>query len=572
MGNKIAREKNNFLGLDRLAYIIILLGSIVWSLTTVKSGILYDYGVGFWGPHAHDGVWHIALANSLSVGTLEMPTFSGENIKNYHIGYDLLLAFISRITNISVVTLYFQIIPPIISILIGYFTYKLIKNLWGPKEAVWSVFFVYFSSSFGFLVSFLKNGSLGGESLFWSQQSISTLLNPPYAMSLVLILLGLLSLVNLSKGKKIGWAGIVLGFGFLMQIKAYGGLLIIASLLILSLYKLVFSRKYLFLYVFFVVFALNVLVFLPLNKGSESLVSVSLFWFPHTMLAVSDRFYWPKLYEAITNWRADDNWAKYLAGTFVSIAIFFLGNIGVRMFSFFEVVRINVRKIHEIEIIILSCIFLGLGATLIFVQEGTPWNIIQFMYYALFFLSIYLGKFVSGVVMKAEGNIKYLLAFMMVFASLVPSIHTVYAHYLPNRPPAKLSVLEVEALTFLSKIDRGVVLVMPFDKQKAKDSEANPPRPLALYESTAYVSAFSKQPVYMENEVNLTIMNFAWKERREKIEEFMVTLDQEGARKFLKDNNIKYLYWRDGERAALGETQLGIELIFENKEVKIYER
>jgi hypothetical protein len=55
----------------------------------VKSGVYYGYGIGFWGPNGHDGVWHISLINSLSKGSLEMPIFAGEQIKNYHIGFEL---------------------------------------------------------------------------------------------------------------------------------------------------------------------------------------------------------------------------------------------------------------------------------------------------------------------------------------------------------------------------------------------------------------------------------------------------------------------------------------------------
>src|SRR3990172_3661184 len=84
-------------------------------------------------------------------------------------------------------------------------------------------------------------------------------------------------------------------------------------------------------------------------------------------------------------------------------------------------------------------------------------------------------------------------------------------HYLPARPPAMISNEELEALKFLSTQPMGVVLTYPFDKFKAKEAEANPPRPLYLYESTAYVSSFAKKPVFLEDEVNLDITGYAWR-------------------------------------------------------------
>ena len=125
-------------------------------------------------------------------------------------------------------------------------------------------------------------------------------------------------------------------------------------------------------------------------------------------------------------------------------------------------------------------------------------------------------------------------------------------------------------MEFLSSEPSGVVLTFPYDKELAKLAESNPPRPLYLYESTSYVSAFSKKDVYLEDEVNLNITNYQWKLRREYSLEFLETLDQDVARSFLKENNISYIYWVNGQRAKLGEGQLGIEKIFENGEVEIY--
>src|SRR3989344_1131603 len=116
---KILRE-------NRLALFLILVGSGIWSATMVKSGLIYDYGMGFWGANGHDGVWHIALIKSLARSSLEMPTFAGESLKNYHIGFDLLVALIHKITYVPVQILYFQIIPPTLAFFLGIVTYKFV--------------------------------------------------------------------------------------------------------------------------------------------------------------------------------------------------------------------------------------------------------------------------------------------------------------------------------------------------------------------------------------------------------------------------------------------------------------
>ena len=203
---------------NKLVLFLILLGSLSWSLTMVKSGLLKDFGIGFWGPNGHDGVWHIALANSLARGSWEVPVFAGETLMNYHVGFDLLLAVLNKLTNVDIPVLYFQVIPPILAVLIGALTYKFAFIFRKSKtEAIWGSFFVYFGGSFGWLLTVIREGVIGGESIFWSSQAVSTLINPPFALSLVILLLGLIHL----KKPLVS----TLLFGVLFEIKAYAGLL-----------------------------------------------------------------------------------------------------------------------------------------------------------------------------------------------------------------------------------------------------------------------------------------------------------------------------------------------------------
>jgi len=114
MNNLMEKIKQNF-----LLILVLLSGTVVWSLTMFKSGLMYHFGLGFWGPNGHDGIWHIALINSLVKGSWDIPVMSGELLKNYHIGFDLLVAILNKITFIPVNILYFQLLPIIIAFLIG---------------------------------------------------------------------------------------------------------------------------------------------------------------------------------------------------------------------------------------------------------------------------------------------------------------------------------------------------------------------------------------------------------------------------------------------------------------------
>lgn len=562
---------------QKVALSLIFIGALSWSLTMIKSNLPTAFdGVGFWGANGHDGVWHIALAQSLSRGRLDMPVFAGQPLMNYHIGFDLLLALIHTITRIPIPTLYFQIVPPLIALLLGVVTYQFVFN-WKKDgvAALWSVFFVYFGGSFGWIITFFRGQGFGGESMFWSQQGISTLINPPFALSLCFLLLGILIVMRYQETKRkiLLFISVVL-FGSLITIKSYLGILALVSLIIVTLFVLLRERPQLKMWVFISIGSIlfSTFLFLPLNRLSTGLLVFKPFWFLETMLGLSDRLNWPRAYEAIMNWRSGGIWIKAVPGMSAALVIFLVGNLGTRVLSFiggFSLIR-KPKMIEWIDVLLVSIAIGGVLAPTFFLQQGTPWNTIQFFYYTLFVSSLYAGVSVSQLVRKMSSNTKTAIGLVVILLTVPTTLSTLATVYLPGRPPAKISVLESEALSFLAKQPTGVVLTYPYDEIAARDAVVNPPRPLYLYDSTAFVSAFANKPVFLEDQVNLTIMGYEWKTRRDQVEAFLKSNDQKFVQKFLLDNHIKYIYWHKGERAVLGDKQLGLSRIFENKEVDIY--
>jgi hypothetical protein len=549
--------------------LLLVLGTLSWSLTMAKSGLIYpEYGMGFWGPNGRDGVWHISLSRSLSQGSLEMPNFAGERIKNYHIGFDLFLAGIHSLTGIPLLHLYFQILPPLIALSIGILTYIFVYRWKKSKSAaLWSTFFVYFGGSFGWIVTLLRSGNIGGESVFWSQQAISTLVNPPLALSWVFILL---TLVLLQSRKNIVVTAVVASL--ILQTKAYGGALFLPALLAVALFQVVLKKDSYFIKVFILTFILSLILFIPLNGGSTGFLIFQPFWFLETMMSYTDRFGWTKFYDAMVNYRASNNWLKAMLAYGLAFAIFWFGNIGTRSIKEIEVIRWlrHPKRMTWVEVFITLIIIGGLVSTLLFVQRGTPWNIIQFLYYALLFSGILAGVAASDFTQKFSPKARVLSYLVLVLLTIPTTLSTLWWSYLPARPPAKLSFEEMDALQFLAGQPKGIVLKYPFDSAKSEEAKTNPPRPLYLYDTDAYISAFSGKSVYLEDSINADITGFDAVGRYQEEMKFYNTLNEVEARKFLHDNSITYLYWVKPQRARLGDKQLGLERIFENKEVDIW--
>jgi len=544
---------------SKFIFLVILLGSVSWVAVMIRSGLIYDYGVGFWGPNGHDGVWHLALAEGLARFRFEMPTFAGAKLMNYHVGFDLVLAGLFRLTGISISVWYFQILPVVFSFLIGGFTFWLLRIIkYSKTQIFWAEFLIYFGGSWGW--------ALGkGESTFWAQQAVSTLINPPFAMSLAIMLFGTIALAK----KKYGW--VILCFGVLIQVKAYAGVLALGGLFVAAVYEFILKRKYGLFGVWALSAMLAILLFLPLNGLSGELVVLKPFWLLETMMQVSDRVGWVRFGEAMVNYKYGQIWWKAVPAYGVAFLIFWYGNMGMRLIGEFTVAAWvkDWRRLGLVRVFMVSVILGGVVLPMFFVQKGTPWNTIQFFYYSLFFMSIIAGVGFGAIVelMKKKSH-ELLLVVGIVGMTLPTSYQTLKNNYLTIRPPSYLPNEEVEALKFLSAQPAGVVLTYPFDEEASKRAEA--PKPLYLYVTTAYVSAYSKKPVYLEDEMNLDITGFDWRGRRSLVEEFYESLDENFVYDFLRENNISYIYWVGGQRARLGETQLGIERIFENSKVDIY--
>jgi hypothetical protein len=427
------------------------------------------------------------------------------------------------------------------------------------KGALWATFFIYFGGSLGWIFG-------KGESAFWSQEAISTLINPPFALSLVLILLGLTLLLKLEKKYTI--MNFILGiliFGLLIEIKAYAGLLCLGGLAVIGIYTFIISRKTLFLKLFFGSLFVSLILYIPLNKNSVALLVFQPFWFLETLMGLNDRLNWTRFYSAMMTYRSGHIWLKAIATYFMAFIIFWVGNMGLRIVKEFTIWRWlkNFKKLSFMEVFIASIVVAGGLIPMLFLQKGTPWNTIQFFYYSLFFSGI-----LAGISMTKIDN-KFLI-YAIILLTIPTTILTLKDVYIPPRPPAMLGINEINALSFLARQPDGIVLTRPFDEFASRMAENNPPRPLYLYTSTAYVSAFSKHQTFFEDEINLDITGYNWQQRKEQVINWYQEKDFGIARQFFVNNNIGYIYWIKSGQPPLDLSKLRLANIYENDLITIY--
>lgn len=542
-------------------WMIILVGSCSWLITQFKNGLLFNYGLGFWGPNGHDGIWHLSLISSLQKEIPpQNPIFAGNLLSNYHYFYDLLLAQSSKTLGIDTLELFFRLFPLLISVLSGLLMFKVTEKISASTKAgIISVFFLYFGGSFGWIITYLKDKSLGGETMFWAQQSVSTLLNPPFAISVVLFLSGLLLFYQIKESEKIVWSRVLaltILWGSLIEFKAYGGILTLGALALFTFQRLVIKKEVRNFVFFIPILILSMLVFLPNNFGSQSLIEFKPLWLIESMITAVDRLGWNRLTLTLQS----GVWYKLIYGFGLGILVFIIGNLGTRIISF-----ASIREIFK-QSFLAYFIFLSLILPLLFVQSGTAWNIVQFLYYGLLVLNIFAGIAFVKISQKVPKVLGLSIGIVIILLTIPTTLGT-FPHYLPERPPAKLSLLEKEALDFLKTQPDGKILTLPYDEKIRNNFNA--PRPLAAYTSTAYISAFSGKSAFFEDTVNLEILGIDYKGRLNSVRDFMKI--KERGNKILKSNDIKYVYVPRFYNLQIDEGQAGVKTIFENSEVKVYQ-
>jgi len=430
------------------------------------------------------------------------------------------------------------------------------------------VFLNFFAGSFGWLVTLIRQGQIGGESLFWSMQSASTLINPPYALSIVLLLSGLYFWQHHQPKNKTGTA-ILLGlyFSLLTATKIYAAILTGLAFSIFWLIKKITKKNTHFDFYLPLTMAISSLViclFLDLFSGI-SLLQFKPLWFTHTLVESIDKLYLPRLATLRQNLTSQIFSYKlpFLVGIeFFLILLFLIGNMGIRILGLKTIYRkITSKKLSPLDLFILPFMAIALIVPLLFIQKGTAWNTIQFFYYFLLFANFYLAQFLT----RQKSNI--LVAILLLTASLTS--YSTLKDYFGSPPPASIPQYELQALDYLKQLDSGIVLTYPYDKHK-KDGLSTP-LPLYTYETTAYVSALTNHQTFLEDEMNLNITGYDWLTRRRQIDNFFHTQDIFMARGLLVNHQISYIYLVNDQQLAFSPQDLQINKIYDNGQARVYQ-
>ncbi|HCH59275.1 MAG TPA: hypothetical protein DEV73_01520 [Candidatus Zambryskibacteria bacterium] len=213
---------------------------------------------------------------------------------------------------------------------------------------------------------------------------------------------------------------------------------------------------------------------------------------------------------------------------FQGVVAFLIINFGPRLLGFFA------PKNYLLKILT----FLGIILPLLLAQSGSSWNVIQFSYYSVFFLSLLLAISLS--------RFPRLVVVLFILISL-PSALYINSQYL--NPPYTVSYSRgfVQALDTLARLPQGTVLSHP------------------SYSTNAVVSALSSKPVFIAESMILTSSSIDTRPRQQFRDKFFSGMTLQ-PKDFLSENNISYII----SPQYIDISKYMLLPIFQNSEVIIY--
>lgn len=505
-----------------LAALIILVAAILHFVVIVPSGSHYCFqnhcGDYYWGVQEHDGIWHVAVAETAFngvFGSTTNPSFAGTSLAGYNILLDYIL-HLGSLSGISVFIIYFKILPIIWFIL---FTYTLV--VFAQKVSKQRFFLTpflilsYFGTSWSFLFTLLLGHTINDGQASPIMQPILTLTNLQLAFSYIVLLWSIIILGDTSRMKSLF---LIPFFIFLAWgLKFYAGMLLSVIVGITLIIRILRKKDK----TSFFTLALSV---------CASVISIFFIYHPTfgknsqpTFIMQPLALVWP-LVESPGSIYHSEYWAnaKYVLmnahsisprlivfSIFISIAYVCI-NLGTRLLGFIEIL---VKKRDDIDYGIIAALVVGIAMPLCVIQRGVWWNVVQYFYIVFFLLHSYTAAFIAQIrkplVLKVVVSLLIISAIPYTYSNLMPYI---------TRGRVYVSDTELEALRFLKKQERGVVYVPLYNIQKRLFLGNVDILDIRTSNDTSYISAYTGKQTYLQVTGSILLAN-DYKKREQGIQQ-----------------------------------------------------
>lgn len=482
-------------------------------------------GLHFWGAHEHDGVWHVALAQvAFRHIPFSFPTFAGAHLSGYNYLLDVVIWMLS-LTGLSVWDLYFRILPFVWFCTFIYVLSKYAKMLHpDPLFKTILFFFIFFYSSFGFIIQLVRNGNIEGSSGIPTMQGALGMTNPQFMWSVVLLMA--LQLLLHHRTRVIYLFPVIFA---ILGLKIYA-LVPVCIVMAMSCLQLLWKHDWRrFSWQMLVGLLATISAYVVFYAGNKSGgIFFDFLAVPKQLIEDPQMWHQPDLvHQWYTLKQIGTIGPKYIQVVLQIIFYFLFFNFGVRLLFViplgYYLYKKNTGTIY-VRFVLTLLVIVSTLMPILFIQSGDWWNTIQFAYFGFLFASILLAD-LTYLVWKRNRILGGIFIFGCVLMFL-PAQVDILTRFMFGKS-SYIAIQEVGLLEKLGHMKQGTVLVQPFE-QSTDDT-------LATTYDTAYVSALSGKVTYLADRKQLELLNIDYKSREMEL----------GDRKDCVDmKDIHYVYLR----------------------------
>ena len=521
---------------DIVTFLIIFICTLFAGSILFRSGMPDGRG-GLSFTEYRDSFWHLGLMEELtrSIPPLH-PGFSPLPLTNYHYFLHLFGAGFLKTSFFNPLDFYFRILPFFLVLLYCLSLYILGKKLAkSERGGNLSVLFGVLTGSFAYVLPLFINypGFSWHESSFWLSQPFYMVINPSFALSSSILLMVCFLYFKIAEEKENSLLPVaVILAGILIVIKVYAGLLVLGGLLVAGLWK----RNMTIIKWFISSLILSLLLFIPTSgKEAGSFLVFMPGWFLRSMAESPDRVQIIDWVLRENTYAASGNMLGVLRYRFYELLVYLAGNLGTRIFMFFGLLGAPV--------FLLIIAFTGMVLPLIFVQNGSIANTLQFSYYSLEIFSVLLA------VWLVRKNIVIIVILLLL--SIPTSLQLWYTSVV-SYSPAVIDRDQVESFSFLRKnTKREEIIIVPYSYQ---------------YTESLVAGTLSDRRLFYSDRLMAENTHKNFKEREDEVNKFFNGVNIS----LLKNNSISYVYV---DKRVVNNFQLKyypLQKVFGNEKIDIY--
>lgn len=368
--------------------VILGLGTLIQILSVWFMGIKTQSGVFFCCGNLKDELFHISLSHQIvkNIPPLE-PGMSGVIVHNYHYLSNLIVAELSRIFYLPLVSTQYQYMTIFISLFLGLTAISFAKNNnLSNKYTLWLLFFLYFGGDFIYLFLLIlgkglsfKMGSLEDGSIF--------LVNPPRAFAVVMFF-ACVSFLSLWVKKKTFYVGflVALTVSTLIGLKVYLGLFGLFGLIVIGIFYLL-KREFKMLIPIIFAGVGSLIFYLPVNTAAGGLYFTS-FWLFENFVS-QPQFGLIRLELARIIYQQHNSYFRLAQYELIYTCIYIFCIFGSKILGFFQTKKGLLRLPFPIHLFLIAGLTMSAVAGFFFQQTSGGSNSFNFIASIFILSSIY---------------------------------------------------------------------------------------------------------------------------------------------------------------------------------------